>query len=594
MNMKRRLAVRFSLQLAAAGLAALVVFLLCLNWMIGKFNDLSVSSDFATAGLEKLLERSTFEQGSIHFSTELLEQVKANDGWLQTLAADGSVEQSYNTPRDVPVSYAPGELVDYWNKRKPFAYDILLWIREINGTKHTIIYGYPNKMELALADAMQNGAWTEQHELMIPPSVQSYLFSSKSFIQLLDSNGNEVAALNKPEQVPSHYSFQELALRSRYNERYGYLYSSSYDPATSYTWIIAMPNYSGGTNGTPALLPGEIQVLLKGGLMMIGALIIIFLIMSLHSTRRFGMPMIHLLAWLNRLSFGQYGEPTDRLDQAKSKKKNGVWRTRYKVFSDVFLSVQQLEDTLKRDQNMRKQNNRLREEWIAGITHDLKTPLSSIKGYAHMLVEDKYCWSKEEVKQFSSIILDKSAHIHLLLNDLELIYRNKANITQPDGEVFYLHTHIEALLRQIAIQFPSRHIELKAALSPIAVKLYKPWLDRIINNIATNALLHNPSGTKLTVEINDDSKTKSLQLTFADNGTGMNEETANRLFERYYRGTSTSERIEGSGLGMAIAKELTEALGGSISVQTSIASGTVITIGLSDKVIVSNYSEETT
>jgi len=592
MNIKRRLTLRFSLQLATAGLAALLAFLLCLNWMIGKFSDLSISTDFATAGLEKLLERSSFENGNIRFSSELLEQVKTNDGWLQTLAADGTVEQSYNTPKDVPLSYAPGELVDYWNKRIPFDYDILLWIREIKGIQYTIIYGYPNRMEQILNEAMRSGEISDQNQLVVSPSAISYLSITNGFIQLLDKGGKEIAQLNKPEQIPSRYSFQDLALRSRYNERYGYQYLSSYDPDAALTWLIAVPNYSGGNNGSPSLLPAELQVLLQGGLVMIGALIVIFLFMSLLSAHRFGVPMMHLLAWLNRLSLGNYGEPADRYGQPRSKKKNGAWKAHFMAFSVVFLSIQQLQDTLKRDKAMRKENNRLREEWIAGITHDLKTPLSAIKGYAHMLAEEKYSWRKDEVKQFSSIILDKSFHIDLLLNDLALVYRNKAGIDQPEGETFHLHSYLEQLLIQIAAQYPNQQIELKSTKNDLIIKLHQPWLDRIISNIAINALLHNPPNTKLAVEIKYNEQTKNLCLSFADNGTGMDEQTASRLFERYYRGTDTSTAAEGSGLGMAIAKELTEAMRGSISVQTEIGQGTLITICLPESVMVHGHSEE--
>lgn len=63
-------------------------------------------------------------------------------------------------------------------------------------------------------------------------------------------------------------------------------------------------------------------------------------------------------------------------------------------FSDVMVSIEKLSANLQRDQALRQQTENLREEWIAGVTHDLKTPLSSITGYAHLLAEPSYDWSK--------------------------------------------------------------------------------------------------------------------------------------------------------------------------------------------------------
>lgn len=81
-----------------------------------------------------------------------------------------------------------------------------------------------------------------------------------------------------------------------------------------------------------------------------------------------------------------------------------------------------------------------------------------------------------------------------------------------------------------------------------------------MDNLVANALLHNEKGTTLTVTIQS-AGPNDIALAFSDNGKGMNEETASRLFERYYRGTDTESRTEGSGLGMAVTKALVEALG---------------------------------
>jgi signal transduction histidine kinase len=113
------------------------------------------------------------------------------------------------------------------------------------------------------------------------------------------------------------------------------------------------------------------------------------------------------------------------------------------------------------------------------------------------------------------------------------------------------------------------------AASPVYVNSYRPWLKRIFDNLVANALLHNEAETVVTVSVTG-SASGEIVLTFEDNGKGMDKETADRLFERYYRGTDTESRTEGSGLGMAITKALVEELGGTIAVDTALGKGTVI------------------
>lgn len=116
-------------------------------------------------------------------------------------------------------------------------------------------------------------------------------------------------------------------------------------------------------------------------------------------------------------------------------------------FSDVMVSIEKLSANLQRDQALRQQTENLREEWIAGVTHDLKTPLSSITGYAHLLAEPSYDWSKEEVRKFTRTMLDKSAHMDMLISDLAMTYRLKTGIKPPElMEVelnFWLHQALD-------------------------------------------------------------------------------------------------------------------------------------------------------
>jgi signal transduction histidine kinase len=114
-----------------------------------------------------------------------------------------------------------------------------------------------------------------------------------------------------------------------------------------------------------------------------------------------------------------------RKGRSPSRTPKGTLRRRFRLFADVILSLQHLTQTLRHNEEMRRQLEQTREEWIAGVSHDLKTPLSSIKGYSHMLAAEQYRWTEEEVREFSGIILEKANYMETLIDDLSLTYRLK-------------------------------------------------------------------------------------------------------------------------------------------------------------------------
>ncbi|WP_338554359.1 HAMP domain-containing sensor histidine kinase [Paenibacillus sp. KS-LC4] len=590
MNMRRQLTIRFILQLGIAGTIVLLMSAVTVVWMLQKFNEISITRDFASVGLEKLVESSELGAEGIRFDASLLNQVKENGGWLQSLDELGQVESSYNTPADVPKHYGPGELVAYWTEKQPFAYHLAVWIQQKDGRLYTLVYGAPNYIGPVLAQVKKGGFPARDGRLILPDALGYELKRGQVYVQLLDQEGTELASYNKPDAIPEYYSVQELALRTIYSERYGYIIQSSYNEQTKQTWIVGQKNIGAGGSGKQSLIPAEAQIVIVGVIAMFAAMLILFLLLSLWQARRFGAPLLHMLVWLDAIGNAVYQEPLDRKGLPRSRLPSGKWRRRYRVFADVITSIDKLSAALQREQEMRRQTESWREEWIAGVTHDLKTPLSSITGYAHLLAEPKYEWSQADVRKFSATMLEKSAHMDMLISDLAMTYRLKTGILPPDIEEVELSGWLRDTLKLAADDplFGKERIRFQASTQKgVWVQLYIPWLERIVNNIAANALLHNAPDTVLSVSliVANEKKNEGITIEFADNGGGMDENTLNRLFERYYRGTDTASSPNGSGLGMAIAKGLTEAMGGHISVVTTLGQGTIIRLVWSDLIV---------
>ncbi|MFC5470087.1 sensor histidine kinase [Cohnella suwonensis] len=210
------------------------------------------------------------------------------------------------------------------------------------------------------------------------------------------------------------------------------------------------------------------------------------------------------------------------------------------------------------------------------MSHDLKTPLSSIIGYAHMMEAEAYTWTQEEVRSFAKVILDKSYYLEGLANDLTLTYRARSGGASPALSATEVNAFLASAVRE-AINHPAYdadRVRFRASDGPAYIAAYAPWLQRIVDNLVANALTHNREGTTLTISVKPSGSFVSID--FADDGDGMDEATASRLFERYYRGVDTDSRSEGTGLGMAVAKALAESMDGTIGVSASVGRGTTI------------------
>ncbi|CAM4450446.1 sensor histidine kinase [Paenibacillus tarimensis] len=579
MNIRRKLTLRFILQLAAAGGLVLVIAAAAIYWMLLQYTEISLTKDFATIGLESLVETSRITpEGSAEFDPDLLKQVEASGGWLQSLDENGRVIASYHVPDDVPDAYEPGQLVAYWNGSADFPYRTYLWIREKNGVMLTLLYGVPDAASQLLKATVLASPAADRGELVLPAELKQSLQQSGASLLMLDRSGAVEGVFGSRMQVPERFSPQELALQIRYPERYGFDARLHYNEESGQTLVLRIPLNHAARNGEQPLVPEEARIVLTGAGVALAAMLLLFGSLALWNARNFGLPMIHMLSWLEAMGSGRYDEPEGRKGQPRSRKPGGGWRSGYRVYADVLQSLSALSMTLKRNDEERARTEAIREEWIAGVTHDLKTPLSSVSGFSHMLAAEQYDWSAEEVRSFAAIMVEKTAYMDRLVSDLSLTSQLKSGARPPASEPVELNAFVENAVKQAVShpRFDKSEVCFLPAPQPVTIHTYTPWLQRIVDNLTANALLHNPPGTMLTISLHAESSTDRIVIRFEDNGSGMSEEVAARLFDRYFRGTDTDSPSEGSGLGMAIAKGLVEAMGGTIAVETAKGRGTAI------------------
>jgi signal transduction histidine kinase len=221
--------------------------------------------------------------------------------------------------------------------------------------------------------------------------------------------------------------------------------------------------------------------------------------------------------------------------------------------------------------------NELRRQMTADIAHDLRTPLSVIKGYTEGL-RDGVLQPASETFQ---TIHQETEHLSRLVEDLRTLSLADAGELALTRQLVHPR---ELLERTAAAHLPRAHqsevsLHVTAEANVAAVNIDPERMAQVLGNLVDNALRHTPAGGQISLAAAQQGN--DVLLTVQDNGVGIAPGKLPRIFDRFYRGDDARQAHEGeSGLGLAIAKSLVELHGGTISVESILGAGTTFTIAL--------------
>lgn len=220
-------------------------------------------------------------------------------------------------------------------------------------------------------------------------------------------------------------------------------------------------------------------------------------------------------------------------------------------------------------------NAMIRQEFTANVSHELKTPLTSISGYAELI--ETGMASDEDVRRFAGGIHKNSNRLLTLINDI--IRLSELDGTEEEATTERVNLYLVAQTCVDMLQFSAEKHQVTLLLTGenCFLEANRQMLDELLYNLCDNAIRYNNAGGSVTITIKDFGE--ELQLTVADTGIGIPEEAKERVFERFYRvDKSRSKSTGGTGLGLAIVKHIIAKLHARITLKSEVGKGTVITV----------------
>ncbi len=217
----------------------------------------------------------------------------------------------------------------------------------------------------------------------------------------------------------------------------------------------------------------------------------------------------------------------------------------------------------------------LRNDFVNNFSHEFKTPIVSIRGFAKMLKREDL--SPEEKHEYLDIIISETERLtELSTNILNLSKLEKQSIL-TDKSQFNLSEQIRLTLAMLESKWQSKKIDFDFECGEIQVVGNEDLLQQIWLNLIDNAIKFSPENEKVKIRISEKKDCKII--TVSDYGEGMSEETASHIFDKFYQG-DTSHAEKGNGLGLTIAKRIATLHGGNITVYSKIGEGTTFEVTL--------------
>ena len=395
-----------------------------------------------------------------------------------------------------------------------------------------------NMLEAVAADLSASGISEERSQ---------ELTRNQIWAMLLDASGHCIWEASLPEEIPTQYTIQDVAVFSK-----GYLQD----------YPVFVRNTD---NGLLVLgYPKDSFMKLTGNYFPIRAIRIFPLFIT--GILAIDIVVLFLVYYLSKRKISQNTEPIMAAIKTLSTSKPTALSIQGEL-SEIANSVNQASQVLSRQ-------NQARANWISGVSHDIRTPLSMIMGYAQRIAGDH--GASGNIQQEAEIIRAQSAKIKDLVQDLNLVsqleYEMQPLHKEPIRLSKLLRSYATDLLNAGISEKHSVEVEISSEAETAVIDCDARLISRAIGNLVQNSINHNPQGCNIFLSL--DCSSEKVSIIVADNGVGMSAEKLRELEEKPHYMESTDERLDlRHGLGLLLVKQIVEAHGGVMKIESVPQSG---------------------
>jgi len=221
---------------------------------------------------------------------------------------------------------------------------------------------------------------------------------------------------------------------------------------------------------------------------------------------------------------------------------------------------------------------KMRREFFSNASHELKTPITSIKGSAELLCSDLPI-SEKQRKELLTRIGVESERMNMLINDIIMISRMESGDLAGDIDNIDISEAINESLIEIAPMAEQDNLTVNVEIKPVFISANKKDIRELVSNLLVNAVKYNRQGGCVDISLKEQNGEAILKV--RNDGEPIPLSQQRRVFERFYRVDSgRSKTIGGTGLGLSIVKHVVDSLNGAVSLESSIESGTAFTVRL--------------
>lgn len=228
-----------------------------------------------------------------------------------------------------------------------------------------------------------------------------------------------------------------------------------------------------------------------------------------------------------------------------------------------------------------RRSDALKTALLESVSHDLRTPLASIRATAGSLMDPDLRWSEDERRQSAGTIDLEAERLNRLVTNLLDMSRIEAGGLRADTEPYALDDLVHTSLRRLAARSGRRVINVDVPPELPPVKVDPTFIDQVLANVLENAIKYSPEDAVIRITANATRDVGFLQLVIEDAGAGVPPEALPRLFDKFYRVVRPGEGARrGTGMGLAVARGLIETMGGQIEARPSALGGLAIVLDL--------------